>query len=144
MADGAEARRPRGLTGEYLEQAIEALYNAGSPDHPYAGFDRYNIGDNPPLRGFLRVVATYRRRSAARSSVLFSALAADAYVNEFLGFYLSGRDLEAIDRQNPRDKYATGTKLASGATVFERGEEPLQTLGELFKLRDKLVHPKPG
>jgi hypothetical protein len=79
-----------------------------------------------------------------RSSVLFSALAAEAYVNEFLARFLTGRDLDAVDRMSTVDKYVVGTHLATGETLFSRDTQPAQTIGELFKLRHKLVHPKPG
>lgn len=140
--EGAE--RPRGLAGEYLEEALDALHAAGDPASLYATWMR----DDPELqaaaKGFAVVEALNNRRRFARRSMLFSALAGEAYVNEFLAHHLGGQDLAAIDRMSTVNKYVIGTQVATGVAIFSRDAEPVQTISALFKHRDKLVHPKPG
>jgi hypothetical protein len=53
------------------------------------------------------------------------------------------RDFEAIDRLPTLDKLVLGTRLVGGP-AYERGEGDGQTIGQLFALRNKLVHPRPG
>jgi hypothetical protein len=78
----------------------------------------------------------------ARTCILLSAFAAEAYVNECLAAKLSAADFEAVDRMPTAEKYAVGVNLATGEDLFRRGTEPLGSLVALFKLRDRLVHPK--
>lgn len=79
-----------------------------------------------------------------RNAVLFAALAAESYVNEFLGAFLDGSDYTAVDRMSPVDKYVLGTKFATGDKLFDRQGAPVTKIAALFALRNKLVHPKPG
>jgi len=77
-------------------------------------------------------------------AVLFSAFAAESYVNEFLGAHFAAADFDAVDRMNPINKYVIGTRFGAGEDIFLRDRPPIPTLKRLFKLRDRLVHPKPG
>jgi hypothetical protein len=79
----------------------------------------------------------------ARNSILFSAFAAEAYVNEFLTERLARADPDAIDRLPTVEKYVVGVTYAVGDRVFPRGAEPVQTLKVLFEMRNELAHPKP-
>ncbi len=139
-------KEPRSLAGEYLEQALDALHAAGDSHSLYPAWalaPRAKL--QSPALGFALVLARTARRRSARNAALFSALAAEAYVNEFLAAYLAGDDLATVDRWPTVDKYVKGTRRAfDGAQLFWRGVEPMPTIRRLFKLRDQLVHPKPG
>jgi len=136
-------RRPRGLAGAYLQQAVDALSAAGDPDRLYPRWAREKPTAEP-ARAFATVEASNQRRTHARTAVMFAALAAEAYVNEFLATMLNGGDFRAMDRLPTVEKYVVGCRLAPGEALFDRGREPVQTIASLFKLRDKLVHPKAG
>jgi hypothetical protein len=79
-----------------------------------------------------------------RRCVLFSALAAEAFINSFIAVTLPKRDRERIDRKRTVDKYALGPKLAVDEDLsdLEKREE-LTVLERLFTIRNRLVHPKP-
>jgi hypothetical protein len=84
------------------------------------------------------------RLVGARHSMVFSAFAAEAYVNRFLHNRLSGRDLKtALDMRPPAEKFAAGTRLALGKTLFPRDDPTYQSLKALFALRNRLVHARP-
>jgi hypothetical protein len=111
----------------YLLEALTALLELFDPHGP-----RGTIG------------AAGHRVRWARISVMFSAFAAEGYINRvLLSSPLNQRDFDAIDRLPTLDKYAIGPRLALGQNLFDRGQEPLQTLAELFGLRNTLAHPKP-
>ena len=76
--------------------------------------------------------------------MLFSAIAAEAYANEFIAATLSTADAEAADRLVTVDKLLLAPRLAGLHTPFERGAEPIQSLSRLFRARNALVHPRPG
>ncbi len=136
MEEGLE--RPRGLAGEYLTEALGSLHAAGDPASLYATWMREDRELQGAAEGFAVVEAVNNRRRLARRSVLFSALAAEAYVNEFLAHHLGGQDLAAIDRMTTVNKYVIGIRLATGEAIFSREAEPVQTISALFKHRDKL------
>jgi hypothetical protein len=76
------------------------------------------------------VAAARRQRlKQARTAVLFAALAAEAYVNEFLGAHDA---LGEWDRQPPHRKYLKGTEAAYGERLFLPDREPYPVLVALF------------
>jgi hypothetical protein len=89
------------------------------------------------------LTAHNRRLTLLRSSVLFSALAAEAYANEFLAAVLTGSDIASADRLATPDKLLLGPRLAGAEPPLARGEEPFQTITRLFRVRNALVHPRP-
>jgi hypothetical protein len=101
------------------------------------------VGLESDARARLHLSAEGRQIDYARTSILFSALAAAAYVNASLAEALSPADFEGIDRLTPVDKYILGPRIAYGEELFTRGDEPGQSIAELFKLRNQLVHAKP-
>jgi hypothetical protein len=93
-------------------------------------------------RNVAAVIRTWRfayfmaRLTGARRSVMFSALAAEAYINRFLHNRLSGGDLKtAMNIRRPAEKFAAGTRLALGQTLFPRDEDIYERLEALFTLR---------
>lgn len=76
--------------------------------------------------------------------MLFSALAAEAYANEFLSRVLMPSDVDALERLQPLDKLLIGPRVAGHEAPLERGRQPAQRLAHLFDVRNKLVHPRPS
>ncbi len=137
------AGRIPSMAGALLEQAVEALRDAASSDALYRPVPgRYRGSLLEPLQA--RLDALNRRLRLLRNCVIFSALAAEAYINECLAAWLSPADVAGIDRLATLDKLILGPRLAGHDGPVRRGEEPAQTLQRLFQARNRLVHPKPG
>jgi hypothetical protein len=84
------------------------------------------------------------RLNGARLSMVLSAFAAEASANRFLHNRLSGHDLKtALAIRPPAEKFAVGTRLALGQTLFPRDDEIYRQLSSLFVLRNRLVHSRP-
>lgn len=144
IAGAVRGLRPRSLASDYLRQAADALDAAGDPGHLYRKW-RDSMPPRPLGFEMIRRWARSERFERARTSVLFSALAAEAYVNEFLAaFALSKTRLKELDGLSTVRKYTNGTSEAYGETLFRDGDEATATLRRLFDLRHLLVHPKPG
>jgi hypothetical protein len=88
-------------------------------------------------------LALRQRVESSRRSIIFSALSAEAYINQFLAQALDASDFRALDRLPTTEKYVVGPRVALDRALFDRGAEPMGTLRRLFKMRDELVHPKP-
>lgn len=131
------------ITGAYLSQALEALRDSSCARRLYP-----NEVD-PWHEGFLESAqrnldASNARLRFLRTAVLFAALSAEALANEILATHLAEQDFKAADRMSPPDKLLLGPRLCGFEEVLRRGEEPHATLVDLFKVRNKLVHPKLG
>ncbi len=135
--------RHNAQSGAYFEQAVEALRSAGDPHllwgepldwHKGTVFER-------PQRA---TDALQRRLWLLRDAGLFAALSAEAYANEVLSELLVPSDAAAIDRLPTMEKLLLGPKLAGKEPALDRGTKLLQTIRALFKVRDALVHPRPG
>ena len=136
--------RPRGLSSDYLQQAAEAFHAAGDPAHLYRHWASKPQSDQAVL-AWMHRWAREERFKQARTCVLFVALAAEAYVNEFLAASeLSRSRVKTLDNLSTVKKYTDGTAEAFGARLFRDGDEVMPKLEKLFKLRHQLAHPKPG
>lgn len=148
MGDGADDADDLTRPGALIEEAVTDLTRCGSAPDLYvvahaAEKRGRQLGKELPEEFATRAGVRSQTRFA-RNCILFSALAAEAYVNAFLGGRVTGSDLEALDRLPTVEKYVIGLTYAEGEVVFDRGAEPIQTLKRLFSARDALVHPKPG
>jgi hypothetical protein len=127
------------MAGDYLEQAAEALRASGSPETLY----RDALGKRERwTHALARILAFGNRVEYSRTSILFSAIAAEAYVNHFLAAEFSRKDADGLDRLRTVDKFLFAPQLAVGKTPFRRDRQPLQRIAELFELRNELMHPK--
>lgn len=141
----APARPQQRLSNSYLGQAVDALEFAGSAPMLYRSLeDDALLRQHGPDHEVVRGRARWEHQIQCRTSALFAALAAESYVNEFLAAALPPRDLDALDRLSTPEKYIAAVRAAIGGYLFTRGEEPHNSIVELFNLRRKLVHPKPG
>jgi hypothetical protein len=135
--------RPATLSSLYMSQALDAFGESGDGPTLYA--DLYGKSDLHPTESALAIIEGERRRTVRRlQAVLFTALATESYANEFLAAHLSRKDFEVVDRLSPINKLVVGTGFGSEKPIFQRGRAPIPKLTRLFKLRDRLVHPKPG
>lgn len=115
----------------------------------------YEIAKN----GYLKASQGYEihRQNDALVSIIFSALALEAFINEMLSLAEDAKKageteaflddfIDAIDESVSKKK-STQHKflLASEAlnSPFKKGENPYQNFADLFRLRDCLVHLKP-
>jgi hypothetical protein len=90
------------------------------------------------------VAAWNRRLTFARTSVLFSALAAEAAANFYIAAALVPADAEALESLSTPRKLLIAPQVGGHGRVFRSGEEPMGRMTRLFKLRNALVHPKVG
>lgn len=84
----------------------------------------------------------HRRLGLLRSTVLFTALAVEAYANEFLEDAVSSADAHVLDRLAAPEKLLFGSRLAGVEPALDRGRQPLQRLIKLAEARNALVHPR--
>jgi len=133
--------RPASLAGEYLTQAIEQLHDAGDPLHLYQHWRRFPPKNPDLVRDEMTMAAVRARMRAARGTVLYAAFAGEAYVNEFLAAH---GVLERWDRAPTTKKFLEGSAEAYGSPLFFADREAYPVLVELYQLRHRLAHPKPG
>jgi hypothetical protein len=133
--------QPASLAGEYLTEAIDWLHMAGDPAYLYAHWRRFPPSDPGTAAEEMLTAARRARNRATRNAVLFAAFAGEAYVNEFLAAH---DILDAWDRKPTTTKFLKGTAAAYGSPLFFADREGYPELLDLYGLRDRLVHPKPG
>jgi hypothetical protein len=93
--------------GAYLTKAREALQNCGNVSALY-GKARVTPGMDRRERAAMHFGAQTNQLDFARTSILFSALAGEAYINGFLGAELEGGDFEALEKLSTLDKFILG------------------------------------
>jgi hypothetical protein len=125
----------------YLRDAARALRDCGSAPALYEGWRGETGRGKDEGMAYLR--APGRRIEFARTSILFSAFAAEAYVNAFLAERL-GDEFPEVEWASTTDKYVKYVRRAAPELEFSRGEQPGQDLVLLFKARNALAHPKKG
>jgi hypothetical protein len=132
------------VAGVYLEQSLDALRDSSSPDALYVELAPWYEGSTilGPIQA--KMEAANRRIKFLRASVLFAAIAAEAYANEFAAATLAPSDVAAIDRLPTVDKLLIAPRLAGLVSPLDRGREPIQTLARLVRARNLLAHPRPG
>lgn len=135
--------RPATLSATYLSEAIEAFGLTNDPPTLYSYLHGQRDLDQTG-RALAQIEANRVRVKCSMRAVLFAALAAESHINEFLGARFSRQDREALDRLPTVSKYVLGFRIGSTKDPFKRDRWPVPVLKDLFKLRDRLVHPKPG
>jgi hypothetical protein len=142
--EGRRLREPdsvSSLADTYLLHALDEFRSAGSAEMLYREQPPWYSGDSilGPIQQ--RADALFARLRHLRATVLFAALAAEGFANEFLASHLSGRALAAADRLPTTDKLIMGPTLAGLEPPIAYGREPGQSLTALFRARNDLVHP---
>ena len=85
----------------------------------------------------------------ARHAILSVVFAAEALINRLLDdFLLPSISTKSIEKLSTFDKWIIAPfvcgKEISVSTPFSKSKEPFQSLKELIRIRNWLVHPKPG
>jgi hypothetical protein len=145
---------------QFAEERLAGTYLSTAAQHFCDACDREKLFTKceDPVEAPGQLQADYlfgapqKRLASCRNGTLYSALAAEAYVNQFL----AAMDSEKFDKLEaekatviPRkgdsrpDKYVDGVERVTGEpSPFDLGKNPLQTMAGLFKLRNRLAHPK--
>ena len=94
----------------------------------------------------LRIALRDERLRLGRNAILFAALAVEASVNHYGAAMLEDEDARRLDRLRTVDKVSLYPRLAGTDKVFPLvGWLPdYERLNQLFALRNRIVHPKPG
>lgn len=129
------------LAGTSLLHALDEFRNAGSAEALYREQAPWYSPTSILTPMQQSSDARLRRLRHLRATVLFAALGAEGYANEFLASHLSGRELEGADRLTTVDKFVLGPKLAGLTSPIAYDRERGQSLSALFKARNTLVHP---
>lgn len=146
---GVARPAPRTLASSHLLQALNALDDACSPEALYRPRRTWPLRrDDSPTAW--RALADITQRNLCCTATLFTAFAAEAYVNDFLDIHLrpqvSAKKFAQIDRHwSTRRKYLEAVPLAY-APLFRDNDDDEMTphLTSLFKVRSELVHGRPG
>lgn len=84
----------------------------------------------------------FRRAQLICTSVIFSALTLEAYINQQYDINVEIRKLDP-DKWEIRLKWLALPLLLGCKKTFDKGSYPYQTFDEMIDLRNKLVHFKP-
>lgn len=150
IAKSPQPEGERSLAGEYLECSLQAIRNACSSDTLYRPMEAGKQKDEKPKKyagvvdWLLKGDAAAQRTNYSRTSMLYSAFAAEAFINEFIDAHFTGEDFRSLDKLSTVDKFVIAPQLILGERIFDRGKTPLNDIAQLFKYRDGWVHPKPG
>jgi hypothetical protein len=146
---GVARPAPRTLASSHLLQALDALDDACSPDALYRPRRTWPLRrDDSAAAWATRAEVT--QRNLCCTATLFTAFAAEAYVNDFLDIHLraevSAKKFAEVDKHwSTRRKYVEAVPLAY-APLFRDSEddEVIPYLTSLFRVRNALVHARPG
>ena len=81
-------------------------------------------------------------------SILFSAITIEAFINDYGFTYLGETCFKRLDKLSIKQKWIIIPKMVTGKYIGEENElnfissHYFEKLTKLFKLRDKMVHPK--
>lgn len=126
----------------YLARALDDFHrSANAPDLwvPVDALHRDSLLEGPQA-GYN---ARNRRLHFLRTSILFSALSAEAFANELLDELLMASDAAAMDKLPTPDKLLLGIRAAGLEPPLARDAEPFQSLVALLRTRNRLVHSRP-
>lgn len=141
-----EIKPPPGSQAEmYLGRAIEEFHRASNPPDLWTEPDPF-LADSIVFSGAQALMTAQNNRlQALRTAVLFAAITVEALANEFATEALGTKTAEMIDNLSPADKVETAVRLATGDdTILDRSRDPMQTVVQLIRIRNRLVHPKPS
>lgn len=119
----------------YLARALEEFHRSANAPDLWVPVDAFHRGSL--LEGAqAALTARNRRLHFLRSTILFAALAAEAFANELLDELLSSADADALERLPTPEKLLIGARVAAETSPLARGADPMQGLVELFKTRN--------
>lgn len=131
-----------GQSEMYLIRALDEFHRAGNAPDLWMPVDDFH--SETIFKGAQEVLtAKNRRLQFLRTSVLFSAIAAEAFANELVDDTLGRNMAGTLDKLSTADKLIVGAQLVAGnASPLDKGRQPMQDIAGLATTRDRLVHPK--
>lgn len=138
---------PATLAASHLAQALDAFDDACSPEAVFAPRKIWPLQPSDPI-GSRRTLSEITQRNLCLTAVLFTAFAAEAFVNNFLDVHnlksqVSATKFRTLDRGSTVHKYVEGVALAY-EPLFGPDDEVVPSISELFDVRNTLVHARPG
>jgi hypothetical protein len=144
---GVARPAPATLASSHLAQSLDALDDACTPEAVLSPRRIWPLKQSDSAQA-RRTLSGITQRNYCLTATLFAAFAAEAFVNNFLEVHdlrskVSASQYKKIDWGSTYKKYVAGVALAYGA-LFRDGDEVMPAIRELFEVRHKLVHPRPG
>jgi hypothetical protein len=138
---------PATLASSHLAQALDAFDDACSPEAVFAPRKIWPLQSSDSVRS-RRTLSEITQRNLALTATLFTAFAAEAFVNNFLDAHdlksrVSATKFKKLDRGSTVQKYVEGVAIAY-EPLFEPNDEVIPAISGLFEVRNKLVHARPG
>lgn len=135
------------LAQDFLHQALDSLLEIGSQ---HADPPSPTVPAGPDMKA--RAMATFANRqrilsdrlSAARTAVLFAAIAVEAAINYYAADSLLPADRKLVDNLKTDQKLLLVPRLAGRGELFADDKDPIGSVRALFALRNRIAHPKVG
>ncbi len=140
-------RQPPSPLPTWRRQALDAFDDACSPETVFTPRKIWPLQPSDSV-GSRRTLSEITQRNFCLTATLFTAFAAEAFVNNFLDVHhlkaqISASSFKKIDRGGTVQKYVEGVALAY-EPLFQAGDEAMPAISELFDVRNELVHARPG
>jgi hypothetical protein len=144
---GAARPAPATLASSHLAQALDAFDDACSPEAVFTPRKIWPLQPSDPITS-RRTLSEITQRNFCLTATLFTAFAAEAFVNNFLDVHdlksqVSATKFRKLDRGSTVQKYVEGVALAY-EPLFGANDEVMPAISELFSVRNRLVHARPG
>jgi hypothetical protein len=138
---------PATLASSHLAQGLDAFDDACSPEAVFAPRKIWPLQPSDSIRS-RRTLSEITPRNLSLAATLFIAFAAEAFVNNFLEVHdlksrVSATKFKNLDRGSTVQKYVEGVTIAY-EPIFGPDDEAIPAISELFEVRNKLVHARPG
>ena len=134
------------LAEDFLLEAFRVLFDTGNPAKlgiRELDLQGKSIQDQAAAIFAARQRALRKRMELARMAVLLTAIGVEAAANTYIAVMLPDH-VEPLDDLKTINKLLVAPALATGTPLFFEGTEPIGQLRTLFKLRNRIVHPKVG
>ena len=138
---------PSTLASSHLAQGLDALDDACSPEAVFTPRKIWPLRPSDSIRS-RHTLSEITQRNLCLTATLFTAFAAEAFVNNFLYIHdlksrLSATKFKNLDRGSTVRKYVEGVAIAY-EPLFDPDDEVMPAISELVDIRHKLVHARPG
>jgi hypothetical protein len=147
MADDELTFNERRLADDFLHQALNSLFEIGKQ---HASPSRASTKPGQDVKAMAVAAFANRQRilgerlAAARTAVLFAAIAVEAAINYYAAACLPLADRKLIDNLKTDQKLLLVPRLAGREELFFDAREPMGSIRDLFSLRNRIAHPKVG
>ena len=144
---GIRRPAPATLASSHLAQGLDAFDDACSPEAVFAPRKIWPLKSSDSIRS-RRTLSEITQRNSCLTATLCTAFAAEAFVNNFLAVHdlkscVSAKKFRDLDRGSTVKKYVEAVAIAY-EPLFGPNDEVIPAISELFEVRHKLVHARPG